>query len=284
MEKSMIALHARNVLGALMVALAVSSVVGCGGPTPPPSIDRDPSRPATGREKPESSAIEQEKGPQAGKQSVQISVDLLMKEIKADPDGANKKYGDQPLIIDGVIEDSNYQGGDGSPRIVLQGPDNSLAICFFTKTTHQAIGKLTNGQKVKIGGKCGPMRINYASMYACELVEAGPDPAISISAEQLAAEFAKDQEATKKKYAGKPVIVEGVIAKISHKPGTGERRIFLRGTNEKADNPIRILAEFHVDHEKALSILKVGQKVKVKGEFIGELHGAVFVSNVRLTE
>ena len=128
------------------------------------------------------------------------------------------------------------------------------------------------------------MRVNYASMHDCELVEAGPDPAVSISASHLTAEFGKDQAAAEKKYKGMPLLIDGAIARISHKPGTGERSIFLQGNDTKASKPIQVRAEFHVDHEKSLGKLKVGQKVKIKGQFSGELNGAVFVSDVRLID
>jgi hypothetical protein len=103
-------------------------------------------------------------------------------------------------------------------------------------------------------------------VWAGELAEVGPDPAMAVTASQLAQDYAKDAKAADQKYKGKYLIVEGTIAEVTaNKPDALLRRnIILEG-----DKPLVIDASLPTADPRPVAKLAKGQKVKVKGECQG---------------
>jgi hypothetical protein len=91
------------------------------------------------------------------------------------------------------------------------------------------------------------------------------EPGKPVKAEDLTKELAKDEKATKAKYGGKSVTVEGKVVEVEAKPDSAEK-ITLAGHNESDKMPVRVICYFPVDTGAAKKVEK-GSTVKIKGEF-----------------
>jgi hypothetical protein len=91
------------------------------------------------------------------------------------------------------------------------------------------------------------------------------EPAKAVKSEDLTKELDKDEKATKAKYNGKTITVEGKIVATEAKPDAAEQ-IILAGHNETDKMPIRVICFFPVDSGVAKKAEK-GATIKIKGEF-----------------
>jgi hypothetical protein len=102
-----------------------------------------------------------------------------------------------------------------------------------------------------------------AAIEDCEIITAGPSTGITITAADLAGEFAKDPDATVQKYA----------------PDSGQKTIFLTGpllSKSLDDGPIphlligtdaaKVDCTFNADDVKRLQTLSLGDQVRIAGE------------------
>lgn len=221
-----------------------------------------------------------------GKAVTTISAVDLTKEYKNDAEAAQSTFGNHTLTVEGTVDDTNGKDPEGKPQLKLGGLENRhFVLCGLTPNSQAKVAQLTKGQKIKLTGRVIRGFGVAVIMDGCEIVETTPTaPQAAIPATQLTQDASKDAEAVNKKYGGKEVVVEGTIAKIDFKPGTGVRSVYLAGHNEKAEEPVRVQGEFQVDHEGALAKLKVGQKVKIKGEFRRAGEEKIFIGRVALVE
>lgn len=99
-------------------------------------------------------------------------------------------------------------------------------------------------------------------------------PAFILKAETLVSEYDVDEKKANAKYLGKVVEVFGIIAEKS-KNEKGKYNITLQGSDLAG-----IGCEFEKNSQKELSILKEGQKIKIKGICTGVLMDVVLVDCV----
>ncbi len=147
------------------------------------------------------------------------------------------------------------KGGDSSSRVGAQ------------LTDPEPWAKLSPGQTVKLRGTCG---FNTTEPYLVKsvIVEAGPNPAVIITAEQLAEEYAKDRKATLKKYLKKYFIVSGEVEKKQ------ERESKFIAVYLKGSSGIRVECGFpgNSPNSAMTQSIEVGQKIKVFGQlFVTDL-------------
>jgi hypothetical protein len=91
-------------------------------------------------------------------------------------------------------------------------------------------------------------------------------PAEAIKAVELTKELAKDEKATKAKYKGKTLVVEGKVVQVETDPDK-VLTLWLAGHNEKDKNAIRVVCRFPADLEAQIKKVKKGDTVRVRGEF-----------------
>jgi hypothetical protein len=119
---------------------------------------------------------------------------------------------------------------------------------------------------------------------AVALGSASPGPAQeapkAIKAADLTQELAKDEKATKAKYDGKALVVEGKVVAVQAKPD-GAVSITLEGHNEKEKDPIRVVCAFADAQLDAVKKVEKGATVKVKGEFF-KSGSSLFQAKVQL--
>jgi hypothetical protein len=287
----MMSVTSRLMPSAAVFTFGLALVAGCGTGTSTPSAPQGDvsNRHSVGTKETESARdtpkdlapARSPGGPANGKEPLPVTAVALTKEFETAFDDATKKYAEQSLVVEGVVDDPNLKGADGRARVTLDGFKAPYFVdCWLTPTPQAVVSKLSKGQKVKVVGKFAKASKLYITLTDCKVVEFGPDAVVSISAAQLTEEFSKDREATNEKYADKTLVVEGVVVQVEFEPGKGKRSAYLEGNDEKADKPVRVIAEFHIESQEELSSLKVGQKVKVKGLYRGDLFGSVFLSKV----
>jgi hypothetical protein len=145
---------------------------------------------------------------------------------------------------------------------------------------------LTPGQKVKVKGRCKGQGDGFIVQSAI-VTEVGPDPAVPVSATQLTQDYAKGAAAADKKFKGKTLIVEGVIADLGKTPDSGlgsQPIIFLLGFDEKSLKAARVEAVLRDTDPKPVAGLAKGQKVKVKGECVGKMGDNVALRFVKVVK
>src|SRR6266567_9635684 len=94
-------------------------------------------------------------------------------------------------------------------------------------------------------------------------------PGITISADDLYRAYQSNEAEADKIYQGKIVIVTGIVGTTSTPDdGMGRPAVILVGSNQK---PIVNCFGFASDEKEAISKLKPGQKVTIKGKCMGKV-------------
>jgi hypothetical protein len=170
------------------------------------------------------------------------------------------KYFDKPIQIDGVIFGINGFNG----IVMLRDPGDTVsanyAQCYLMD--YASYGKLSNGQSITLRG-IAVGEAGSAAIEDCKIITAGPSTGITITAADLAGEFAKDPDATVQKYA----------------PDAGQKTIFLTGpllSKSLDDGPIphlligtdaaKVDCTFNADDVKRLQTLNLGEQVHIAGQ------------------
>ncbi|MBK9982930.1 MAG: hypothetical protein IPP15_11005 [Saprospiraceae bacterium] len=98
------------------------------------------------------------------------------------------------------------------------------------------------------------------------------DADVTISADQLIADYESDEKTANEKYLGKVVVVSGKIAEITNEEGK-------KKVNLETSNPISaVICE--MEENKKTEKLKAGDMVKVKGMCSGYLSDVILVQSV----
>jgi hypothetical protein len=138
--------------------------------------------------------------------------------------------------------------------------------------------RMSRGSKVKLLGRAGD---SDNQLHSVEIVEAGPNPGVVISARKLSREFDSNRTAAKKKYDWKYAYVEGEIIEKTNDQGG----ILVKLQGEKN---ITILCAFGSSaNTRALSRSKVGQTMSVFGRlslFDGERDNIIHLRECALTQ
>jgi hypothetical protein len=273
----------------LLIAAVVTTVLAAGckkedKPAPKGEHKSAPNPQATNAER--TPMPEQGTQPAAlAKPDFTLSADALTKEYAEGKEATIKKYKGKVLELTGAIDSANMNPIGRDPRLTVTGfKAPHFLDCRFKPSYEKKLKNTTKGQKIKLQGAWGQDFGPAIVFFDCDLLELGEDPAITVSAVELTQSYSKDKEATEKKYKEKQLVVEGVIVDIKLEAGKGVRNAFLKGFDDKAAKPVRVNAGFGYEHEDELKKLKVGQTIKVKGEFRGEFNGDVWLNDVSLVE
>ena len=120
------------------------------------------------------------------------------------------------------------------------------------------------GQRVKIIGKFETETFNtFVDLTECRLDEVGPDPAIEVTAVDLARTYAAGEKAADAKYKAKWLRVEGKVAEVNQNDFV---TVLLEGVDDN-DKRVRVKVSFSPEYKEVG--LKRGDIVKMKGECVG---------------
>lgn len=179
-----------------------------------------------------------------------LTADAFFAEYKKDRAGSKSKYLGKIIELSGSVQhvDTNY--------IDLRIENDALGLICGTFLT-ETWSKIAPSQKVKIKGVLDST-LETPTFIDCVIVEAGSRPALKVTAEELAKEFAGDQKAMETKYRNKFIILTGeIVSKTFKENQLG--KVVLKGNKN-----ILISCDMNLA-EKRLEKLVVGQPVQVFG-------------------
>jgi hypothetical protein len=186
-----------------------------------------------------------------------VDVTVSPKEFKADSKDekmAAEKYGDRVIQTEGEVH--LFIRNANGDMVYLKAEGDVLGLGCYT-TEREPWTKLAPGQRVKIKGWSAKRYASHGILYSCVVVEASDNPALRISAAELAKEYAADRKATDEKYDNKPLYTEGEIVS---KGKDGD--VFLR---LKGVPGVEVNCAF--SNDDAIELLKPGETVRLLGEF-----------------
>jgi hypothetical protein len=223
----------------------------------------------------------------SAKADFSLTSEQLAKEFETDKGVADAKYKGKMIEVEGPLKDVMISpSGDITFRLVGFKADDGKpghTICGVPPAAEkEKIKNLTEGQKIKFKGECkGESSGMFVDLLKCEILSIGPDPAISITADQLTQDFAKDQKAAEAKYKDKWLLVEGTVLELAE-GNYDSLEVALEGIGKKDGKPLRVSATFSPNTKKDAASLKKGDKVKIKGGCGGEVFNKIRLSKPRL--
>jgi hypothetical protein len=189
-------------------------------------------------------------------------VSLTADEWRAEK-AKSEKYTGKTIQLSGTVD---YVGrtlsGQSYISLALAAEDAFSGVDCST-IDKEPWAEVAKGQTVTLKGVYSEI-----GMVRCVIVKKGPATAITLSAEQLAAEFGTDPEKVNKKYDGKTLILTGeVVPKKDNKGGTAS--VYLKGTDK-----VPVECVFTAYDKDMTAKLKEGQQVKLCGHFWSSEGGA----------
>jgi hypothetical protein len=230
---------------------ACLAIAGCGKSSTLPAGQSDQKGSAD-------SANAKKGGTETPKKAADFSLtsEELETEYHKDEKAADKKYEGKTIELSGVIAD--IYGDDDAAYVGLIAGKRILGLpCVMIDKEPWA--QLAVGQTVKLRGQWAISQ--KPALFKCEIVEAGPNPALVLSATQLADEYTKDPKGVKEKYAGRPVILSGEV--VENKNDDKEGRYVRLKTPDKVTVKLTFGALLAARGAKITS----GQTIKAYGVF-----------------
>jgi hypothetical protein len=227
--------------GFLVITLAAP---GCDKKEPPPT--QGGSSADGGKKDPAPQAL--------GKPDFTVTPAEWKAEFKKDPEAAKAKYKDKVVEMSGTVSSVRPDPYGEVGRVDLEVPNDAYGVeCLLADKKPWT--KVSPGSKVKVRGKLWDRFSGV--LNPCQIVEAGPNPAVTVSAQDLAKQFAADRTAARKKYHDKWAYVSGEVAEKSD----AEVTLKLKG-----EGGISVLCSFPPPYKKSLEPVKVGSKVDLFGQ------------------
>jgi hypothetical protein len=193
-------------------------------------------------------------GPSLGKPDFTLTAKEFREEWDKDKQAVNAKYKDKVLEVTGTVI-GLHVASDGKSTLVLEGEPKSVKNVFCYPTDPKPWNKVTPGQTAKVKGKLPPFP-NDAALIDCTIGEVTGDPSPTVSAADLAREFAADDNAARQKYGSKYLIVTGEVESVQVDRAKGSVVALKTGA------ATRVSCSF-TEAPKALEGLKPGQQVKL---------------------
>lgn len=201
-------------------------------------------------------ADDREKAAATAEPAFTFKADEWVKEWKKDVAAAKSKYGKKVVQLTGVVEVvlPDPQGNYGLVKI--KDGDDNLFLCNMID--REPWWKVSEGSKVTVKGTASA-ESKDGDLLDAVFVDAGKNPALSVTAVDLSKEYAGNKDSAKKKYDDMWVIVEGELQET--KPANNQLVI-------KGEGPVKIVCSFAgnaIDKER-MDAVKAGQTVKVVGK------------------
>jgi hypothetical protein len=196
--------------------------------------------------------------------TITVTSEEFYKEYKTDKEATKKKYQDASIIISGTIV---QVGADATDRGMIS--LNAEAQKAYPWVTCLAPGEFepwarySPGQTIKLRGQYPTGDVSVPVVIRCTVVEAGPNPAITMTAAKFADELGAGPKAVTEKYEGKYFYVTGEVDAVE-KGMNGGATVYLKG-NGKDRVPLAFAPVGGTKYEK----YKVGSMVKVFAKFDG---------------
>lgn len=185
----------------------------------------------------------------------------LAEAYEHDEEATDSKYLGALIELRGVVY-SIAPNSEEQPCILVSetaDPTSDFIMCITVNK--QPWLNVCRGQAVTIRGVYASYIMFQCDLTDCVVVKKGESPAITLSAEELAARFVADREALSERHLNKQIIVESEVLRIEPAK-VGPESVFLKGT---ADTPIRCsLGSFEGEQ---LPLLTVEKTARLRGTF-----------------
>lgn len=187
-----------------------------------------------------------------------LTAEEFFKEYKADKSAAERKYKGKVIELSGTVSGMGRNISEDG-YLTLEVPKELIGVQCFT-ADDAPWNTAIPGQKVKVKGKWPEFSISAALIH-CVITEAGPSPAMRLTADQLAKEYKADPEAARKKYADKWLIVTGEVVDREFN-SVGAASVQLKTTGD-----VKVKCSFTAFDKAQVKQFKVGQSVTLVGQF-----------------
>src|SRR5262245_15526000 len=182
-------------------------------------------------------------------------------EWKKDRSAALAKYKGKIVEVSGDVTYVFFEAANGLRSgpggwVNLKGLSEILPVYCFT-TDPQPWLRVSKGSRARIRGRAGMVDTN--ELVECAIVEAGPSPALNVTAEDLAKAVAADRKLAAAKYDQKFVHATGEVAEALPGPG-GTMKLRLKTGGEPVD------AYLGTHAAKRAGAVKDGQTVNLFGQ------------------
>jgi predicted Zn finger-like uncharacterized protein len=198
--------------------------------------------------------------------AIEVSGETLGKEYKDDATAADAKYKGKILVVEAKLAAIDLQA-DGSMNIRLLGfgvgvVGGNQIRCAVPAADQNKVFNCSMNQSIKYRGKCDGLTLNaaFVELLGGKIESTGPDPAVNVSAADLIKAYTAGDKTADEKYKDKPITL--TAATVESK--TDDAVYFTAGLKGKAQMKIKVSYPF--DFKKQFDALKVGDRVKVKGE------------------
>jgi hypothetical protein len=262
----------------LLLLAAIISMIGCtskhGTPTSAgaqPSSSSLPPSPPSQKGQPSQAIKSEPSNPPSGElpggiaddltkveAKHKMSADAVVEEFKKDQKAFNAKYKDAVLELSGKVRSCQNDPLGRGGIIWLESHGSALGVrCMMVEKEPWA--KVSPGSEVKVKGKW-LADTSEEILYGCVFVELGRNPAVSLTAEDLAKAYAADKKKAKEKYHDQWLIVEGEVVEVGPDARRFDRVVV------KGDGKIAVDCYFPpVKHDNRYKQLKPGEKIRLVG-------------------
>lgn len=253
-------------------------VLGCGDKGTERTPDKPPAR-STETQPPSEPAPES-----VPEQPVTLEIADLNKHFAADWQNTVRKYRGKLVQVTAkatgpsVLAYPRY-------RLMLNESGRGGGVTFDARVSaenHKTARSISAGQLVTVRGKytyLGAQSRDRWLLENAEVIHFGEDPAVAVSAEVLASEFATDAEAASERFDEKTLLVEGTLLRQS--ADQGFFRLWLDGGLDEDGQKMVVRAQLNTEtfdrfgqvpftarELVAAKLFEPGQEVRVKGELL----------------
>ena len=193
-----------------------------------------------------------------GKPDVTMTAEDWAAEWKKDEAAAKAKYKDKVVELSGTVRGTDDDPYGNVGYVYLQAKADILGVRCAT-TDKKPWTKVSPGSEAKIRGKV-PEAGLPGDLYPAEIVHAGPNPGVVITAKERTKEYAADRAAAVKKYNDKWAYVSGEVAE---KTKSEYCKVLLK---LKGEGDLTVNCCTGAGNPKALDALKAGSHVSMFGK------------------
>ena len=191
-----------------------------------------------------------------GKPDVTITPAQWRAEFKKDAAAARAKYKGKVIEMSGTVDSARPDPYGLCGYINLEVANDFEGVrCVLTDKTPWK--KVSPGSKVKVRGMSSD--VIAGDLKPCEIIEAGPNPGVVVTAPELARQFAADRRAANQKYDDKWAYVKGEVTEKTSSKGCA---VLLKLKGEK---DVIVTCCFGEAYKAGLEAVKVGSQVDVYG-------------------
>jgi hypothetical protein len=203
-----------------------------------------------------------------------VSSEDLAQAFKDDKFSAESKYKDKVVLVEGKLSDINLTF-DGEMFAMLEGsPEGTMKIrCAVQKADANQVFGTSRGQTIKFRGKCTTSNGIYVDVTSGKYESRGvEDPAVTTLASDIIKDYSQGEATGDRKYKDKTLTINE--AYVESKTADS---VFV-AYSSKTKLTMRIKVTLSGGFQSQLASVKMGDRIKVKGECTGMFDNTIFVN------